>query len=414
MRFIFFITLLAIVFPCQAQIKEFAHLYDIDLAETIPDTVQLEKEYRKESSNYDWRYNYSWNMPSVFDTEFSRNIKRFGAIEKRIDSEKEDALLRSIKRLPPAYYPYIGPVLHTVPGLSGKILDLPGIKETKNKFPEHVASPLAGIPNLEFVSPELYIFLMPQIWGEGLNTLEFPEIKQKSVNHPPVRIKKEFINTLLERTPSSDFAINKEKKEKSKGMRHYNATKETPLSEADVTAFIQTLPALRKFQDGRENGISFIGMGVLQNYWDQKNGIDKNVSFLKGVVNPCQNIVRKAQWLGRRYDLQQIVGTQAFGLEDWAYTCDKTIKAFRAASQNNAYTSSFNLLRKGYFYQMINQAGYYTPEERMTHKYFMEAVLQAFSSNQNDIDAVRPHLKQLRKELEAFDLNMLGSPLILP
>ena len=61
-----------------------------------------------------------------------------------------------IQSLPKQYYPYIGPYLHTVPNMSPKILNLPGIKETKNQFPERIAPQLKDIPNLEFLSPYLY------------------------------------------------------------------------------------------------------------------------------------------------------------------------------------------------------------------------------------------------------------------
>ena len=63
--------------------------------------------------------------------------------------------------LPKEYYPYIGPMLHTFPGISDRILMLPGIKETKNKFPERIAPQLQGIEDLEFLSPHLYILLIP-------------------------------------------------------------------------------------------------------------------------------------------------------------------------------------------------------------------------------------------------------------
>ena len=140
MRLLVFIYLLLLTIPCQAQIKEYKHLYDINPDEEIPMLWRLQKEYRKFHSDYDWHYDYSWNIPPVFDKEFAQNIERFGNIEKRIDSPDEESLLREIRRLPKEFYPYIGPVLHTLPGLSGKILDLPGIKETKHQFPKRVAS----------------------------------------------------------------------------------------------------------------------------------------------------------------------------------------------------------------------------------------------------------------------------------
>ena len=76
MRFVFFIIALMLVnAPCHAQLKEFAHIYDVPADENIPNTLQLEKEYRKSVSDYDWHYDFSWNIPPVFDKEFSANIQ---------------------------------------------------------------------------------------------------------------------------------------------------------------------------------------------------------------------------------------------------------------------------------------------------------------------------------------------------
>lgn len=410
-----FVFLLFLSFPCSAQIAEFAHLYDVDMNETLPNITQLKREYKTANSNYDWRYNYSWHMPVAFDASFKQDITHFGTVEKRIGNPDEDALYRDLQRLPKAYYPYIGPVLHTVPGLSGKILDLPGIKETKNQFPTRIASKLEGIKNLEFLSPALYIYLMPQIWGEDTQSLEFPQPPSLLPNDPPVRIKPEFLKKLHAKVPVSDYAFGKHPNT-NPGItpRHFNADINTPLSAADVEAFVATFDGLLEFQKSGFNNLQLANLSGLITYWDEKNGVDRQVSFLKGVVNPCQTIVRKVKWAGLRSEFQKAIGAQGFSPEDWAYTCDKTLKAFRVASANNAYLTALNMLRKGYVYRMINEYAYYTPEERMTHKYFLEASLQLFQSSPGDIEAVRPYQQQLRRRLPEFDSAFLGTPLVLP
>ena len=65
-------------------------------------------------------------------------------------------MLEQLKNTPKEYYPYIGPYLHTIPGISEKVLNLPGIKETKTGFRKRIAPQLADIENLEFMSPALY------------------------------------------------------------------------------------------------------------------------------------------------------------------------------------------------------------------------------------------------------------------
>ena len=53
--------------------------------------------------------------------------------------------------MPPQMYEYIGPYLHTVPGIPEKVLNMPGIKETKNKFPSRIAPQLADIEDIEMI-----------------------------------------------------------------------------------------------------------------------------------------------------------------------------------------------------------------------------------------------------------------------
>ena len=47
MRLFIFISLLFLAFPCQAQIKEYQHLYDINPDEEIPMLWRLQKEVHK-------------------------------------------------------------------------------------------------------------------------------------------------------------------------------------------------------------------------------------------------------------------------------------------------------------------------------------------------------------------------------
>ena len=113
-------------------------------------------------------------------------------------------------------------------------------------------------------------------------------------------------------------------------------------------------------------------------------------------------------------EFQQIIGKEAFGLDDWAYTCDKTLKAYRVVSQNNAYVTTLNILKKGYFNKMIDQYGYYTPQEKQTQQYFIEAVIQMFSSNYEDIKAVRPFKNEIYQKLLQTGSVFLGTPIIVP
>ena len=416
MRIFLFLCLLYVMIPTKvnAQLKEFEHIYDIDMDEDIPLIWRLQKEYNKENSLYDWRYEYTWRIPSGFNYDFKQKIKYFGSIEKRIQNADEESLLRDLQRMPKEFYPYVGPMLHTVKGLSGKILDMPGIKETKNRFPQKIASRFQKLPDLQFLSPELYIFLMPQLWGEDMDTLEFPhQNEQQPEDIPNIKINPEFIKHIKKKVPISDYWLGAKTKTEKYDVRNYDADEDTPLSNADVKAFINTLDGLFRFRLQKDYEIRNIMVDPLIGYWEEKQGTDRTVSFLKTVVNPCQTIVRKIKWTGLQNEFQKVIGEQAFGLDDWAYTCDKIFKAYRVTSIPYAYAATLKIARKGYIYRELAKYDF-TPEEKQQQKYFIEATIQLYKTTQNDIDIVKKHRNQLFHKLLKFKNHFMGTPLVFP
>jgi len=391
-------------------------LFDIPEDEKYPDLAKLEKDYNTEYGDYQWHYDFSWLHPISFDSDFAADIKYFGSTEKRLKSKQEEEIYRMLKRMPEEYYPYIGPELHTIPGLSGKILDMPGIKETKNQFPKRIASQFSDIPNLEFISPSLYLYLMPEIWGEGLNTEENPRgVKKDALPARLPYIKRENIQEVFKLVPFQDF--NKDKKNKSKGRRHFTASSSTPLSAADVEAFITTLDAVKQFGSEHKNKLQMIIYGQLISYWDKKNnGTDEQISLYRSMVNPCQSAIRRIKWAGRRGEFQRLIGKEGFGLDDWAQICDKTIKAYRLGNLTNAEATVLNLIKSGVIYKILanDDSTAYTPEEREKQKNFIEATRQTFSAPLENVMTVHPYQKQLQKHLREFNEDFLGSPLILP
>ena len=413
-KFLYLLFLLLAAFPAHAQLKEYIHIYDVDLQEKIPYLWRVHEDFKKDTALYDRKYDYRWRIPTVFNSDFRQKIKTFGSVERRFNNPDEDAILQDLKRMPKAFYPYIGPMLHNMRGLSGKVLDLPGIKETKNKFPEKIASRLQNIPNLEYVSPELYIYLSPQFWGEDMNTLEFPkELTEQEEELPNIRINPEFIRHVTAKINLSDYYPGAKPKAPNLGLRHYVADKDTPLSGADVQAFLNTFDGLEKFRKTKDNELKLIMVDSLINYWDEKNGTDRQVSFLKGVVNPCQTIVRKIKWSSLRSQFQDAIGSEAFGIDDWAYTCDKVMKAYRVLTMKQAHISIINALRKGYPYTQLDKFDF-TPEERQRQRYFLEATLHLYDSTPNDVAAVRPFYRQITDKLLKIDYLYVGTPFIMP
>lgn len=158
---------LAFAFAAQAAPEKTVSFdVDMDIGQKLPPYEEMLKKYVADNRIVNRGYDFHWDIGNIFDSVFRMTIDYYGQTEKRIKNVHEDDLTALLSTVPPEYYQYIGPYLHTVPNMPEKILNMPGIKETKNRFPKRIARELEGIEDLEFVSPYLYYVLMPESWPD--------------------------------------------------------------------------------------------------------------------------------------------------------------------------------------------------------------------------------------------------------
>ena len=225
---------------------DYVGAFDVDLQQKLPPFSELQKKYAAEAEDYDKGYDYGWNIGTVFNEVFKNTITGYGKREARIAPKNEEAILNMLAALPEQYYQYIGPYLHQVPGMSEKVLNLPGIKETKNKFPTRLAPQVKDIKNLEFLSPAFYFLLMPDAWPYNIDLKEYPlpePVKAKAKHNP------RFFETVEKIVPMKDFGPDApaEKKLGRSDLRTPNPSKTSLLTAADVKAFINTLDKVNAF-----------------------------------------------------------------------------------------------------------------------------------------------------------------------
>ena len=89
--------------------------FEVDLSENLPDYDTLLQDYRDKHTVYDRKYDWHWNIGNLFDAVFRATINDYGGTDKRVKAANEEALLSALEMIPPEYYQYIGPYLHTVP-----------------------------------------------------------------------------------------------------------------------------------------------------------------------------------------------------------------------------------------------------------------------------------------------------------
>ncbi|MBQ8870943.1 MAG: hypothetical protein IJ019_06175 [Alphaproteobacteria bacterium] len=349
-----FLVLILFSINVQASAIDYKKYYEVDLDAPVPDLKSLSEELEKETEIYNSRYMVSWDMGPTFDKIFKGVITSYGTSEKRIKSVMEDEFFDMIMMTPKEFYPYIGPYLHTLPGIPDRILMLPGIKETKNKFPERIAPQLQGIENLEFLSPHLYVLLMPEMWPDNQPPIEMP--KQKRAKIPPISFSPDFMERVMKNTPEFGFggAVETNNKPGFDKLRTLKITKDSPLTTGDIRAFLKTVSGVKNFGN-LSNAVKIMHASDLLDYWERKNGTALSLNGLKDGVNPCQRLALKIKWAGLEDEFTQVVGKEGFSLNEWAYTCDKTIKAYRVSRVSSAQMSVIKAVQEKTYDTYVNK-----------------------------------------------------------
>lgn len=389
--------------PLWAAAKDFAKFYEIDMNEKLPPYEELKKKYIDDNKIVDRGYDFHWDTGDMFSEVFRLTIKAYGQTEKRLKNQNEEDLIRMLELMPPETYQYIGPYLHTVPNISDKVLNMPGIKETKNQFPKRIAPQLQDIEDLEFLSPYLYYVLMPEAWPENRQTLERVNKQPASakVKHDP-----KFFAKLKELVPEDAFLPDapKESKFSMSDLRTLEPTKDSLLTSADVAAFVKTLDKVDDFGKDMENFQKIYQAGYLIDSWEKDNGKALRVNALKDVVNPCQRFVQKVKYAGLERKLAKAVSGEGFDVEGWAYTCDKTIKAYRMSMMTRAAMASVLMYKNGVY-------DYYTDlmDDKSAEMQYstMQSIVEMYKAPRADIVEVRKNRPQLREELNRLN-NRIG------
>lgn len=390
-----------------AEHTDFSKYFDVDLDAPIPDLQELRKELTEATEVYNPRYFVTWNMGRVFDKVWRDVILNYGTSEKRLRAPGDQELEEMIASLPKEVYPYIGPFLHSSPGVSEKILNMPGIKETKNKFPERIAPQLQDIEDLEFLSPALYILLMPEMWPEKNPTMEKTVLKKAKIE--PVPYYPNFYEALLDRVPEGGFGGANAKGDRplQDKIRTIKITKDSPLTTADILAFTNTLDGVLAFST-LENQYKIISISTLLNYYEAKNGTALDLNNLKDIANPCQRLALKIKWAGLETEFLQSVSKEGFNLKEWAWTCEKTIKAYRAVLITDSRLASLKMYKKGLYDAYLS---HFSSKWKDRQFAAFETLLEMYKTNKNDIREVLKNEETIKEKIRPFGDVFVAEPL---
>ena len=410
----FFAGILFFSLNVYAKTSDFDKYFKVDMYIELPDIKEYIKKIMDTSHLYDKKYRSRMDMGNRFNKEFSQTIKFYGLSEGRIKNNYEDELIEVLSWMPKETYQYIGPMLHQVPGMSEKILNLPGIKETKNKFPERVAENMKGIEDIEYLSPGLYFLLMPEIWEER-EEVELDEPEEIPVKKPRVEI--ELPDFMKEKIGLPITAPKPKKASKTKkiatglNLRTVSPTLVSPLTTKDAEAFVATIDEIVDWGD-RDNYRVYSQIILSEHaldIWEQENGTALHQNSLKDVVNPCQRMVLKIRFAGLYDEFRGILARHGFTPEEWAYVGDKTIKAFRVAYSSSDVANAVKYHRRGYYDDYIERL----PEKWKKEMYANGAtIIKMYSAFKGDVEAVRPIRESINEKFVRNKGVILSSPII--
>lgn len=410
MRFILVVLGFYLMFvqPVKADNSMFAKFYEIDLEnDPLPSMETLESMLEKHS-DYNRKFDTHFDLLWGFDSEFAATIASYGHQEKRIKPVDEDLMIDAIKQFAPIYYQYIGPQLFEVPGMSEKILNMPGIKETKNKFPTRIADEVKDIEDIEFLSPSLYFILMPESWPGYEGNFEEPKAP---FYHPKIKYNPQFYAFIKKIVPMNEYMPGY-KAPSGKGkddMRTIFPNANTVLTSADVKAVIVSLDKVEDWLKKPENEYQVYRIGTLLTMYEQEDDVGKYAhTVLRNMVNPCARLVQKVRILGRDNELAALVAPQGFSLNEWAYSCDKVVHAYRLSHITYGVMQSLRLYQRGIYDNLYAR---FSPQFRNSQMAVMQAIIKAYQAPIKDVLAVKKNRVELDEKIKNREFEVLGHPI---
>lgn len=321
----------------------------------------------------------------------------------------EDDIYRLILTLPKYAYQYIGPFIHEMPYVSERILNIPGIKETKGKFPTRIAPQMQEYVKKygKYMSTHLYIYLMPEAWAfpereksnfKGYNKIITIDKDGKAeglfdVNNRSLLTKHKILDPSKYRTGE---ALEKKFRPQTPVDK---VTKTSPLTEGDVEA------ALASFKN--------IEQAFGTNRFDEFHTALRDMSLsdnnLMGeMLNPMQVLVDKINRLPEKEKFAKVVSKNGFTPETWGITVDKIIKARRVANMSPAVALNLATWRK--LKKPPKSFDMLTPRDRQISWDSIQLFLGMYSSTRENLLAVKNYGDNIREVFATRDMMFIETP----
>ncbi|MBR1777832.1 MAG: hypothetical protein IJ752_04525 [Alphaproteobacteria bacterium] len=365
-------------------------------------SVQKKKNRKVEAINQETVYSA---IVEMIETSYPGGLEAMVQANEKL----EDDIYRLILTLPKYAYQYIGPFIHEMPYVSDRILNIPGIKETKGKFPTRIAPQMQEYAKKygKYMSTHLYIYLMPEAWAlperEKSTFKGYNKIISIDEDGKPDGLFDVNNRSLLTKFKMPDPAKYQSGEALEKIVRPQTpadqVTQTSPLTEGDVEA------ALASFKN--------IELAFGTNRFDDFHTALRDMSLsdnnLMGeMLNPMQVLVDKISRLPEKDKFAKTVAKSGFTPESWGITVDKIIKARRVANMSPAIALNLAAWRK--LKKPPKSFDVLTPHDRQVSWDSIQLFLGMYSSTRENLLAVKNYGDNIRKVFATRDMMFIETP----
>lgn len=328
-----------------------------------------------------------------------------GGVDGLVKSHKqiEEDIFRLLKTLPPVAYQYIGPYLHSLPHMSERVLNMPGIKETKGKFPTRIAPQMQEYAKKygKYMSKYLYILLMPEAWG--MIEREDANGSKSFVSEIVVKQRAFVPKTLLSKfdmLSPDDYRTGKALEKLHRPQTPSNKVDaRSALTEGDVEASLASFESIdREFGNNRFDDFhkAIRDMSLTDN------------NLMEELRNPMQTLASKIKRLPQADKFAAVVAKHGFTIDSWAITTDKILKARRVATLGTGDAAALGYWRG--LKALPPEFQMMTPRDRKITLDSLQLYLDLYSSTEENVLAVKNYGDNIRKVFSKRDMTVLETP----
>lgn len=296
----------------------------------------------------------------------------------------DQAILDLIPQLPPAHYQYVFPAFHEMSALSHRLRTMPEIAKWRRKVPTRLAPEVEGQGpyGWRYLSPFLYIYLMPEMWPSYYKENEAPKLE---------------ITRQIDWTNADDVRQAFEQFSHVEDLRKSLSARaaidvEGGVSEQDMRMVHQVFSDLVALSETPEGKAIFSHVVV---------ALDSDKIY-PAMARPCASLTERMRAIGMGSFLDPVLAKAQVSEADFVEKCERITRAYRVSQSTPEMALYIIGLKKKL---KDNPTASVAPIWR--------ALIEMFSVSMADVQAVYPHRDQWKNLFNRQRPLLLGTPFMV-